>query len=288
MVQHNKHGSYKTQADRWAMFQMFCNQLSRHFDIRSMKPSDLKGRHVNYLVNQWKGDKVDPDTIRNRLSKIRWWAKMVGNPGAVKSNADYGVHKKKIDYNQNRAVLLANADLSRVSPHVRLSLRLEDQFGLRREEAILFKVSTALGNQTVDKASSIYLLPSWTKGAVGRHVPMISEAQRDLLREIAGVVGKASLIPEGFNKKEQIKKLENETRAAKIGRTHGLRHGYAHRRYLDLTGWECGAVKGVELQLNAKDYAKDQEARQIISEELGHGRKSISKQYIGTSVMVEG
>jgi hypothetical protein len=64
---------------------------------------------------------------------------------------------------------------------------------------------------------------------------------------------------------------------------HGLRHGYAQRRYKQLTGWNCPARGGTPSKtLTPEQQAIDQEARLTISHELGHGRAAITAVYIGS------
>jgi len=63
---------------------------------------------------------------------------------------------------------------------------------------------------------------------------------------------------------------------------HGLRHGYAQRRYKQLTGWNCSARGGpVSKTLRPEQRELDQEVRLTISHELGHGRESITAVYLG-------
>ena len=85
----NKHrdGSHATQANRKAMLKMIAEQLKASgYNTHRMTPNDLKGRHVNKLLELWRKDGVSTGTIKNRMVVLRWWAKKVGNSGAVQSN----------------------------------------------------------------------------------------------------------------------------------------------------------------------------------------------------------
>jgi hypothetical protein len=67
-----------------------------------------------------------------------------------------------------------------------------------------------------------------------------------------------------------------------MSKCHGLRHGYAQRRYQELTGWKspaAGGPKSAELTPGQKE--KDLEARLMISRELGHEREQITAVYLG-------
>ena len=79
------------------------------------------------------------------------------------------------------------------------------------------------------------------------------------------------------------------TRSHNLKNLHGLRHAYAQKRYEEITnletngnGWKSPINEG----LLKKDMTFEQKkidlfARQIISQELGHSRIAIVKNYIG-------
>lgn len=91
-------------------------------------------------------------------------------------------------------------------------------------------------------------------------------------------------------------------------KNHGLRHLYAQQRYLELTGKQCPAVQRTlaeqarlvgsteggwfgqvirPIPALAPDVQhaglSDREARQILTEELGHDRIGITNSYLGSS-----
>ena len=50
-----REGSHATQANRRAMLKLFTEQLAKNgYDVKTMSPKDLKGRHVNKLLEQWR------------------------------------------------------------------------------------------------------------------------------------------------------------------------------------------------------------------------------------------
>ena len=57
-----------------------------------------------------------------------------------------------------------------------------------------------------------------------------------------------------------------------------MRHAYARRTYLQLTGYACPADGGNGAALSR---AQDREARLIIADRLGHARESITTAYLG-------
>lgn len=282
----NKHRSksHTTQANRRSMLKLFAQQLAKNgYDTRNMSPSDLKGRHVNKLLEQWRKDGVSTATIKNRMAVVRFWAEKVGNPGAVKDNATYKIDRRIYVTNENKSVSLHDLDLSKIDENIAQSLRLQDAFGLRREESMKFQPAFALDGQTIENAKYIRLKDSWTKGGRPRTIPISNEKQRHELKNAYALAVKngGSMIPKEKSYKAHKSNFEAVTHALGVGQTHGLRHGYAQTRYLELMGFPSPAVGGSR-SLSADEVAKDKEIRMLISEELGHSRINITSVYLGS------
>lgn len=282
----NKHrdGSHATQANRRAMLKMFAEQLKAcGYNTHRMTPNDLKGRHVNKLLELWRKDGVSTGTIKNRMVVVRWWAKKIGNAGAVKTNDTYGIEKRVYVTNRDKSISLKDLDLSQTDENIAQSLRLQDAFGLRREESMKFQPEFALDGQWIDNAKYIVLKPTWTKGKRGRTIPISNENQRKELRKAYALAQKngGSMIPKEKSYKTHLASFERVTSALGVGQTHGLRHGYAQTRYRELMGFDCPAVGGPR-SLTADEIAKDKEVRLLISSELGHGRIGVTSIYLGS------
>ncbi|MFV5662264.1 phage integrase N-terminal domain-containing protein [Acinetobacter pittii] len=279
-----REGSHATQANRRSMLQLFAEQLAKNgYDIKTMSPNDLKGRHVNKLLEQWRKDGVSTGTIKNRMTTLRWWAEKVNNSGAVKDNDTYKIEKRVYVTNENKSVSLNDLDLSKIDENIAQSLRLQDAFGLRREESMKFQPEFALDGQTIDNAKYIRLKDSWTKGGRPRTIPISNEKQRQELRKAyaQAVKNGGSMIPKEKSYKAHKSNFEAVTHGLGVGQTHGLRHGYAQTRYLELMGFPCPAVGGSR-SLTSEEIAKDKEIRMLISEELGHSRINITSVYLGS------
>ncbi|MGH8629093.1 MAG: integrase domain-containing protein, partial [Gammaproteobacteria bacterium] len=83
------------------------------------------------------------------------------------SNGYYGIGRRQFVTNESKALRLEKEALERIAdPHVRLSLELQREFGLRREEAIKFIPRYA------DRGDTLVLKPSWTKGSKERAIPV--------------------------------------------------------------------------------------------------------------------
>lgn len=280
----NRDGSYSTQANRKAILNQFADDLKKSgFNVQKMKAEDLKGRHVNALLQHWRNEGIAVSTIKNRMAALRWWAEKIGNPGAVKSNDELGIEKREYTTNENKAASIETVDLSKMDERIAASLVLQSEFGLRREEAMKFQPEYALsGRSPLDAGTNeISLKGSWTKGGRDRVIPIKTQSQREALAKAAYLARSGSMIPPDRSYRQHLIIWEKETAAQGIGRTHGLRHAYAQRRYLELTGWAAPAVAGIR-KLTPDERLKDQEARKTISEELGHGRIAITNAYLGS------
>lgn len=270
-------GSHSTRAARQNILQQAANTL-HEVGYRKLKPEGFKPKHVEALVNHWQSQNLSPGTIKNRLSHLRWWAAKIGKPEIIaRDNDHYQVANRVYVTGQNKARDLDAERLANVTDHhTRMSLRLQQAFGLRREEAIKFSPSYA------DRGDKVVLKASWTKGGKAREIPVRNEEQRQLLEEVRRFAGRGALIPSNKNYVQQLRTYERNTIKAGLDKNHGLRHGYAQVRYAELTGWQCPAVGGPERKcLTAQQRDIDTVAREAISRELGHARISIVAIYCG-------
>jgi len=273
----HQEGGFATLRDREYTLSLIADQLWEA-GYKHLRVTELKGRHVNVLVTRWTAEGLNPGTIKNRMSVLRWWARKTGRNSVIdRDNARYGIPTRVFVNNESKAIQIASDDLSKVRDfHVRMSLELQQEFGLRREEAIKFRPAYA------DKGDKIVLKSSWTKGGKPRAIPVCTQAQRELLTQLHQTVGQQSLIPSGRRYVQQLHVYERETARVGLNRMHGLRHAYAQRRYLALTGWKAPAAGGpASKDLTPAQKIADQAARLTISRELGHEREGITRIYLG-------
>jgi hypothetical protein len=274
LCQHNRDGSHATQANRRRGLSAMAADLYE-LGYRPKGAASLKPKHVTALVTHWQSQNIGTATIKNRVGWIRWWAEKVDKASVVpRDNAELGI-EQRVRNTADRAWQLP--PVIRLShPHMRLSLQLMQAFGLRMEEALKLKPHQA------DHGNVLKLQGSWTKGGRPRDIIVARLEQRALLECAKALAGKGSMIPADRSYVQHRKALEHE--ALKNGYTnlHGLRHGYAQRRYLDLTGWlspKAGGPKRSDLTEAQRHI--DAYARTVISEELGHSRLEITKVYLG-------
>ena len=277
LCKNNRDGSYGTQVQRERVLTLIANQL-HDLGFRRMHAKSLRPKHVEALVKHWLETKIAVGTIKNRMAAIRWWAAKVNKKHVVaNSNDHYGIPRRQYANSANRVTTLDEDKFARVTDQfVRMSLELQREFGLRREEAI--KIRPVLA----DKGGILWLKPSWTKGGRAREIPIRTEAQREILDKARALAGKGSLIPAEKDYKAQKNRYEGQCIRAGLHKMHGLRHAYAQRRFEDIAGFPAPLAGGPSrADLTNDQRALDKKARAVITKELGHNRQQITVTYLG-------
>lgn len=277
LCKHNRDGSFAKQTARERILTLIANQLHR-LGFRNIAIDSLRPKHVTALVEQWKAEGLSAGTIKNRMSEVRWLAEKVGKQNVVARSIDfYNIERRQFVTNVSKARTLEAGDLAKVrDPYSQISLRLQAEFGLRREESIKLRPAQA------DHGDRLVLQASWTKGGRERDIPIRTESQRFVLQDAKALAGNGSLIPLELTYIQQLKRFEHQCSKAGIDHVHGHRHAYAQRRYFELTGRDSPAAGGkTSKQLTALEKAVDREARLIISRELGHEREQVTSVYLG-------
>jgi len=272
----NRDGSYTTQANRLDHLMIIANQL-HDLGFRGMKPRSLKQKHVDALVKEWLQQELAIGTIKNRMAVLRWWAEKSDRRNVVaRSNAHYDIPDRQFVSEISKAKEIGDHDLHKIKdPHLRCSLKLQQVFGLRREEAIKFNPGFA------DRGDRIVLKSTWTKGGKEREIPIRTSEQREVLKQVHQLAGKGSLIPSERNYVQQLRQYERQTANAGLSKMHGLRHAYAQTRYEELTGWKSPAAGGpISKALSPGQKVMDHQARRTLSLELGHSREQILSVYL--------
>lgn len=274
---HTKSGSHSSQASRLRR----CSVIARDIEVcgfRNLDIHNFKPKHIEALVALWKERGLAIGTIKNLMVELRRIAEYIGKENIVKrTNREYGIGNRTYVTNVSKANEFTQEQLSRViDPYTKASLRLQREFGLRREESIKIQPAWA------DLGDRLRLKDSWTKGGKYREVPIITEAQREALDDAKALAGKGSLIPKGMSYKDQLERFKAQCAKAGISRVHGLRHHHAQQRYEALTGWKAPACGGpTSKQLTPEQKARDRAVRLLISKELGHEREQITSVYLG-------
>jgi hypothetical protein len=277
LCERNKDGSHSTQANRQKILNLVADQI-HGLGFRNLKLGNIKPKHIEALINHWKLEGLSSGTIKNRMSCLRWLAEKINKPSLMtKDNSSYGIEKRIYVTNKSKAKQLESEKFDDITdPYTKVSLKLQQAFGLRREESIKFIPSYA------DMGDRIRLKSSWTKGGLYREVLIRNNYQRQVLDEAHALAGNGSLIPKSMNYVEQMRRFDYQTNKVGIDHVHGLRHAYAQLRYEEITGWKSPAAGGkTSRELTKAEKAIDLQARLTISAELGHKREGITAIYLG-------
>jgi hypothetical protein len=131
-------------------------------------------------------------------------------------NAQLGIPERRYVTNVDKAKRLGDA-LTRIpDEHVRMSLALQQAFGLWREESVKFQPSYA------DRGDRIVLKGPWTKGGRPRTIPITTAQQRAVLDQTHRLVGAGSLIPANKTYIQQRHAYDFQCKAAGLSNMHGL------------------------------------------------------------------
>ena len=244
-----------------------------------MRAQGLKPKHVEKLVASWLAAELSPGTIKNRMATLRWAVGKLGKDNIIaRTNAAYGIPDRVYVTNISKAKELGMDQIDGIrTPCAQMSLRLQAAFGLRREASIKIVPAWA------DRGDVLVLKDSWNKGGREIRIPIATPEQRQLLDEAKALAKGKSLVAPGYaTYRDYLQHLRHECARVGIHAFHGHRHLYAQERYKQLTGWECPAHGGpTAKQLTPQQKAVDREARETISDELGHGREQITAVYLG-------
>lgn len=283
-----------TRAKRIEVLYLAFNDI-RQLGCKIENPRNLQERHVRMLARHWESQGLASSTIQNRISILRVFAEWIGKHNMIKDShlyvsqpqsvardqvarEDKGWQARDIDFEE------VWAKLYEYDERVGVQVLLIKEFGLRRQEAVMFRpyVAERLGDRSND-----IVVEFGTKGGRPRSVPVETEGQKramELAKKIAvthnGHVGWNTL-----TLAQAVKRYSNVL--ARFGITkkemgvtgHGLRHDYANDKYERMTGKPTpvrGGVKG-EVETEA-DYV----ARMQTSQALGHSRLSITPSYCGS------
>ena len=277
LCRENRDGSYSTQANRARLLELIANQL-HDLGYKDMRANSLRPKHVEALVKYWFKNGVTKGTIKNRMTSLRWWSRKVGRRSVIaNANSFYGIGSRTYVAKVSKAQALTEIQIYRIRDgYVRLSVRLQAAFGLRREESIKFSPSYAIQDD------HIRLKPSWTKGGRERTVSITNNEQRRLLQQVKEYAEGGALISPALDYVQQLHRYERQLRTAGLSKLHGLRHAYAQRRYEELTGWRAPVAGGPATKsLTTDQRALDLKARAVISQEMGHSREAITAVYLG-------
>jgi len=282
------HETQKTTEDM--LFQSFKLLWELGFQIKD--PANLQRRHVEALVTEMIKRGLSDSVIQNRLSMLRKMCRWLGKHDVVQPTSAYATNERDLKRSgvadRDKSVDGAGIDPAElvekalaVDPVFGLQLALQNCFGLRVKESVMFSIHAA------ERPSHLWL-DRGTKGGLGRSVPIETGEQRAVL----------SMVREFMDARPQLRYLGWPERtleqardhfyylARGIGLTrkglgvtaHGFRHGYVHDLMISK-----GLIPPVKGGRADQLPAKERNAVMLqASRALGHSRVSITRAYSGS------
>lgn len=271
-----------------------------------LDPRSLSGRHVELLFKEWERRAVAGELSASSLQKfhsfLSTFAAWIGKPQLIKPIGAY-IHDETLHSRRYVAVRSKSWEANGVSvddlldavatfdERAAAQLAVMNAFGLRFKEAVMLRphvdiVTAAQAGRSEDEAAHYVALHRGTKGGRFRHVPVVTAQQVAAVERARRVAAKddQSLSDPAYTLVRAIRHLRYVMERFGVTKRdlgvtpHGLRHGYAARRYHE----EAGVGAPVQVAARA-DRQRDEDARLVVSRELGHSRKQITSVYLGSS-----
>ncbi len=316
----HKEVSHRTRDARAsAVFMLF--SLLRDLDFQP-DPPNLDGTHVKYLFWYLTCDPRIADLCRRRgvpmlpkphsaaylqflASTLRTFAGWIGKDGLILQPERYGIDpvlfERTYVAQQDKSWAAHDIDIpqllarvARIDERVAIMLELVWRFGLRRKEAVMFQPHLAvvpaglvpIDSPIAEQYISCLSVERGTKGGRLRLIPLVSDAQRDVIKRARrfapyptsylGHPGKTLL--QSLDRYKNVLSQAGITKK-ELGITgHGLRHQFAGDKYFDLAKVACPVRGGDPLG----DPALLERVLRTVSQQLGHDRPAISQAYLGS------
>jgi len=283
------HGSQAAHSDRfgrfadWAKDEGICDLREVDQEVVEAYGEDLRGAvdagdiSVSYAQNLVSTVNVVMEVLRGDTGAWVSPSGAVGERDNIRRDVPGGIGRDQV---QAATSSMRAAGLDRAAAVVGLAR----EFGLRQREATLAN----LGKWQADAARCGYVnVVDGTKGGRGhevdRWVKVTPEGAEALARAVAASPeGSRNLLAPsekyiGFVRGE-ISAGRAHLKDAGIGKYHDLRAAYACDRYQQLTGQAAPCATG---GLRLADGKADMGAREVITQELGHGRVDVLVAYVG-------
>jgi site-specific recombinase XerC len=301
-VARNKEGSGLTHKARQTQLKDAAKIIEKEYRLKDL--NNLKLKHVQHVISTWKDSGISPATMKNRVGNLRWLCKKIGKQNMLpRDNKSLGLESRIINYNTDKGWAPSKDLKSELPDAQRLHIELMRNFGMRFQEAAKFKPEENARDNLIHVVYG-------TKGGRDRDLEFVREKnigeertfsltyekQHQVLAELKDFL-KDNRVESLSRMHEKYKNFVNNTRYVHkesgitkegVGTSHGLRHKYAQDRYQQMTGWKPPAQLSLEerkafrASMTPEMRETDRAARSAISEELGHGRRQVSSNYVGS------
>jgi integrase len=284
------------------IFLMFKQLKELGFKLSS--PDQLREWHVRKLVERWEMEKLSAATIQNRLSVARMLSVWIGKAGMIRGAVEYvkdpTVVKRSAIASHDHSWKAKGIDkdalfamVSAYDKYVGMQLRLMSAFGLRREEAVMFKPHRAdLGGRITVRDG--------TKGGRDRDVSIdhpwqraVLDAAKAMVTKVNGHVGHPDRDLKQALRRFNYVLVRHGITKDNLGITsHGLRHERLNDMYEEISGLQSPVRTSIQNKEEAQriidaDPMKIDLARAQVSSAAGHNRLSITNAYIGSTTQAK-
>jgi site-specific recombinase XerC len=254
----------------------------------------LGERHIKLLVERWEGEGLAAGTLHNRITHLATLSSWIGKAGMTKRPVDY-CPKERVARShiaqEDKSLEAKGIDpldvierAKAVDGYFALYLALQHHLGFRVKESIEFRpaISISKDGKTIEVFEG-------TKGGRRRTVSIDSEEKRQVVKwalEVANRTrtGRVRWPDRTFRQARRRVYHLAETKLgltrSQLGSTmHGMRHGFVHRTYKDITGLPVPIKGGA---LGKIDWQTHHWALLQVSKEVGHSRVEIVGAYAST------
>ena len=288
--------SFSTAATNGARWNEFASFAKAEMGVKQMEriTQEIVIAYGERLQERVEAGKMSAATAQNYVSAVNS-VMSLATPGkweSVSPTKDCGIDQRSGIATENKAISeTRHGELKEaVSERLGALLDLQREIGLRFEESAKINAAASLLEA---KETGLVSIEAGTKGGLERTVPASPEAISALERAAAIQGEDRSMIPASVSYRDFQQSVYRELREAGGSGFHGERHTFAQERYRELAGAPAPIVEGwsrderFERLADAlgvsTDEAKaiDQDARQQVAQELGHGRTEVTNAYLG-------
>lgn len=274
-----------TNGERWNSFTAWAKEN----DVKKMEnvSPELVQKYGQELAAQVKAGDLAAATAQNYVSAVNSVMTIAtkGEWQSVSPTKDCGIEQRSAGRQDapgaldregySRAVDAVRAEVGERAAAVVVLCR---ELGLRSKEASLLNARAALAEAQERGAVTI---TEGSKGGREREVPITSPAQMQVLERAAQAQGDArAVMPPDQNwqtwREGDLREAREVVQEHTGGGLHDLRAAYACERYQALTGHAAPCTGG-----QIENRERDQAARLVVAEELGHGRAEVAAEYLG-------
>lgn len=267
VFRHCRQGSILTRERYRETGRRIAKFLGDRYQMKNLR--NIRDKHVEAYVRYLQENNRSSAHIKTELAGIRWIADQIGTKHPLEDARTFNnrmeIGKRSFRGHDRTWKPKDLRIIERAPDRIRYVLLLARDLGLRIHEVHRIDVATA---RQALKTGTIRIRG---KGGLVRYVPLRGDARIVLENTIRMVKpGEKLFVPNKTKTHEAIREVQDYIRDNRpLGSTvtaHGLRHGYARDRYLELR----------------KSGLSDNEAKTRVSELLGHYRAEVTEIYLGS------